>query len=613
MMQDSFYPDTRPWTRWWWFSGEIRRADVSFQLDWMRDQGFGGAEVAFLYPLPDSRPGPAWLSPEWSEIVGIAKREANARGLGLDFTFGTLWPFGGSFVEEGDATQTFDGPSQRRLRRSWEAPVEGRVLNHLDHGALERYASVIGSALKPALEGRPSGLFCDSWEVPVEKLWTRGFGAAFRERFGYELEPFVDDLDAHPDIRHDYRRLLADFVLNEFYVPYGELSRKLGGFSRVQCHGAPTDLVAAYAAADVPESEAILFDPHFSQFAASAAALAGRAVVSCETFTCLYGWIPYPGPGPFQGREQTADLKLLSDAVIANGVNFILWHGMPYNPPDGQNRFYASVEVGPNASFAADLPAFNAYLERACAAMRRGSTLTNLAVYLPLEDNRMRDRLPEPLRRPSAEYWWELQHQRFPKGTAAYRPLWVTQPFLAGARFEDGALCVGEASFPALLVDVEWIEAAALSEILRLARAGLPVCFRGHPAEPGARKSGAFERDLSALRSLPNVGEDLAQVCPRFLVEASDLPEYWARRDRDDALFFFAHPKSRELAYPMGYGQSLCRETLARKVSLRPFGTAIEVDLTFAPSTSLLVTVGRTGGVKIEDLGYTPPEPIQSA
>ncbi len=664
-MGDTLYPDSRPWTRWWWFSGEIRREDVCFQLDWMRDHGFGGAEVAFLYPLPGGRPGPAWLSPEWSSIVAYAKREANARGLGLDFTFGSRWPFGGSMVEERDASQTFDGPLDQRLTRSWEEPVAGPILNHLDRGALERYAARMGSALSEALSGRPSGLFCDSWEVPVERLWTAGFGEAFRERFGYELEPFLraesdrggvpgarggpdahpevraepiqgvapgcgnldanpevpaepiqgvapdcGNLDANPEVRYDYRRLVSDFVLEQFYVPYGEACRRLGGFSRVQCHGAPTDLLAAYAAADVPESEAILFDPHFAQFAASAAALSGKAVVSAETFTCLYGWIPYPGPGPYQGQEQIADLKLLADAVLANGVNFILWHGMPYNPPGGGNRFYATVEVGPGAALASDLPAFNAYLDRACAALRRGTTLSRLAVYLPLEDNRMRHRLPDHLRRPSAEYWWELQYQRFPEDASPYRPLWITAPFLEKADVQDGRLWIGNASFPALLLDVGWLEAASLAEILRLARRGLPVCLRRAPSEPGRRKSESFERDLVSLLSQATVGQSLDRVCPAPpLVSGINLPEYFARQDGDDTLFFFAHPKSREISYPMEYGQSLCREDEIRRVRLQLSGRPVELDLCFQPYQSLLVTVGRRNGVKVEDLGYAPPEP----
>ena len=99
-------------------------------------------------------------------------------------------------------------------------------------------------------------------------------------------------LDEHPDVRYDYRKLVAEYVLEEFYEPFTEYQPRLNSFTRVQCHGAPCDSLAAFAAADVPESEAILFDPEFSRIPASAAALTGKPVVSAEAFTCLYGWIP---------------------------------------------------------------------------------------------------------------------------------------------------------------------------------------------------------------------------------------------------------------------------------------------------------------------------------
>ena len=71
-------------------------------------------------------------------------------------------------------------------------------------------------------------------------------------------------LDAHPPERYDYRRVRAEVILDAFYRPFTELSHRLGAYARVQAHGSPTDLLAAYAAADVPESEALLFDPPFS-------------------------------------------------------------------------------------------------------------------------------------------------------------------------------------------------------------------------------------------------------------------------------------------------------------------------------------------------------------
>ena len=405
------FSDSRPYTRWWWFYDDIRMEHIRSQLEWVRDQGFGGVEIAFMYPQPGAGEGPRWLSEAWTGLVAGAKEEADRLGIGCDFTFSTSWPFGGSIVPEEDGGQVFDGPSDQRLEKSWELSYygQGRILNHLDPDALGRYAGHVGGALEPALRGTTSGLFSDSWEVFPEGLWSAHLDPVFRDRFGYDLEPFKASIDEHPDVRYDYRKLLSDAAIEGFFRPYADICRRLGAVSRVQCHGAPADLLEAFALVDVPESEALLFETFFSAIPGSAAALGARPVVTCETFTCIYGYAPWPAPSPHHGEEKVEDLKLMADAVFANGVNHIVWHGMPYNAPGGSNTFYATTHVGPDSGFAGRLPAFNAYLTEAADFVKQGRTYTDVAVYLPLEDHWMRHMLPEDRRGPAANYYWELQ------------------------------------------------------------------------------------------------------------------------------------------------------------------------------------------------------------
>jgi hypothetical protein len=134
-------------------------------------------------------------------------------------------------------------------------------------------------------------LFCDSLEVDTRRLWDPKLWDRFAERFGFRLEGAEDQIDSDPDLRYDYRTVIAEAILHEFYEEFAAICREYGALSRVQCHGAPTDLHSAYAAVDIPETEAILFPPAFSRIAASAAALSGRPVVSAETFTCLFGFV----------------------------------------------------------------------------------------------------------------------------------------------------------------------------------------------------------------------------------------------------------------------------------------------------------------------------------
>jgi hypothetical protein len=599
------YRNSKPYTRWWWFSGQIRKKDIVDQLQWLKKAGFGGVELAWVYPLPDSRPGPRWLSREWTDLVAFAKRRSADLGLGCDLTFGTLWPFGGSMVRRGDAALTFRGLSAQRLYRSWELPHSkpGYIMNHLDHKALGHYSRRMAAALKPALRGMPSALFCDSWEVDAEGLWTRGFDKRFRQVYGYDIRPYMPVIGRHPAVRYDYRKLIADYVLNEFYRPFTKICRSFNSFSRVQCHGAPTDIVAAYAAVDVPESEAILFDPSFSRFAASAAALGGKLIVSAETFTCLYGWKPYPGPGPHHKREKIQDLKLLADAMFANGVNFIVWHGMPFNHGGGSNEFYATVHVGPDSAFAPHIRPLNRYMTAVSKIMRRGTVYTDIAVYLPLEDAWMKNKLPAKIQKISSRYYWEHQETKTPEELKGYQPLWISPYFLRRADYRQEKLRCERAEFDALYVAAKHLDIDPLRHILRLARRGCPVCLRTIPRQPGHLKSKQYGCMLDELLSLPNVRRSLSNLRgPAPLVRGKEIPEFWARRTRGSLLIFFAHPLTGDLSCPMPYRRPPVKKTCRVPLVLNCNGWRRKITLKFKPYQSILISINNKGKPIIKEV-----------
>ncbi len=180
---------------------------------------------------------------------------------------------------------------------SWEYPEKGFIINHMDREAFRRYSKRLGSALSPALKDSASGLFCDSWEVGTNRIWTKGFGEEFRNRYGYYISPYMDSIysPAYSDARYDYMKLASEYVVEQFYIPFAEECRRLRAFSRVQCAGAPVDLIRAYASVDVPETEAMLYEPPYSR-------------------------------------------------IVANGVNQVVWHGMPFNPAGIDTiMFYARV------------------------------------------------------------------------------------------------------------------------------------------------------------------------------------------------------------------------------------------------------------------------------
>jgi len=625
-----FYRTAKPYTRWWWFASEIQKDDIVRQLDWLKKRNFGGVEVAWVYPLNIERykrfytwitdeerkvavPRQKWQSPEWSEIVAFAKKHADKIGLGMDFTFGSAWPFGDSLVPKEDGAKVYGNPEfKQEVIISWEYPQNGLVIDHLSKGAFERYAARMGAALSPATHiGRKSALFCDSWEVETNKIWTSGFGEAFKARYGYDIEPYMGSILALENAgpRYDYMKLVSECVIENFYKPFTEASHGINAFSRVQASGSPTDLLTAYAAADVPETEALLYEPNYARIAASAAALSGKRDVTCETFTCAYGY-----PREHFKEEQTADLKLIADAVLANGVNHIIWHGTPFNPRGvtHDSEFYASVHIGEKGALASELASFNRYMEKVSAAMGEGRTYSSLAVYIPVEDAWVQGEYPKEL-----QFGWtgtgayELRYIKPALETKGYHPLWINGEFLKRATMEEGRLNVSDASFSALYIDVEHIDGDALGTILEIAKKGFPVCLKRKPAQPGRNQTALYREQREELTKLPNVSADLhALAIPKPLVEGDDLPDFWCRVKYGEYDIFFAQPLAQNLTLPLKYGQSFMDKAMTRHVTINLNGRTTPLDLVFKPYQSLLVRVDKNGKARFVDITYVPRTPV---
>ncbi len=617
------YPTCKPYTRWWWFSSDIDTNDVRNQLIWLKEHEFGGVEIAWIYPmfLDSNTVHHDFLSPEWAKPVVLAKRVADSLGLGCDFTYGTLWPFSDVDLPAGDQTRDyFDTVEPARRGYTWDFPREARIINHLDSNAFYRYAEKMNRGLAEAYKGSKSGLFVDSWEVETQYVWTPGFGQTFQKEHGYDIEPYMKNrtlLDtANAEVFYDYMHTLSGYVLREFYAPFAANARKVGAFSRAQCGGAPTDLLTAFALIDAPETEAILYEPCFSRIVASAATLAGKPVVTSETFTCAYGWtsLRYQngrGHSPHQGKEQIADLKLICDALFANGTNQIVWHGFPFNKVgDTSNFFYTTCQIStsPLNNLTGDnLTNFNRYMTTVSQYMRKGQNYSDLAVYMPLEDAWMGGFYPDSVRKVKAFFWgqYEMRFIKTPEAYKGLQPTWVNEHFLKTASFANGTMQCGKAQFKALYSDVEYMELGALKEILRLAKQGLPVCLARDPKEPGKVKHPKYATLLADLHKLSNVKTDASSIDAKPLIEGADLPDFWCRKDGDTYYVFVANPMTQTIEYPLEYCYAFSDKGSKRQITVNHHGKSETVTLTFKPMESLMMKIGKKG-VEFVDLGFTP-------
>ncbi len=94
-------PDAaKPMVRWWWFGAAVVKPEILKELQQMKADGIGGAELAFVYPemLDDPARGLKnlpFLSPEMLDAVTYAQAEGRKLGLRIDLTLCSGWPYGG--------------------------------------------------------------------------------------------------------------------------------------------------------------------------------------------------------------------------------------------------------------------------------------------------------------------------------------------------------------------------------------------------------------------------------------------------------------------------------------------------------------------------------------
>jgi hypothetical protein len=104
-------PDSaRPMVRWWWFGVAVEKPEILRELQQMKTDGIGGAELAFVYPqvLDDPSTGLQnlpFVSPAMLDAVTYAETEGRRLGLRIDVTIGSGWPYGGPATTRAQAAE----------------------------------------------------------------------------------------------------------------------------------------------------------------------------------------------------------------------------------------------------------------------------------------------------------------------------------------------------------------------------------------------------------------------------------------------------------------------------------------------------------------------------
>ena len=190
--------ENKPFVRWWWLGSAVDKEGLTYNLEEFAKAGIGGYEVTPIYGVQGNESNDIeYLSPKWMEMYKYLVSESGRLGLECDLNNGTGWPFGGPQITEELAAKKMkvgkDGVSTELTRQKVKRAApggEGLVMDHYNPEALKVYLDRFEKAFKESGAEWPHTWFNDSYEV-YGADWTEKFPEIFRERYGYDIVPFL--------------------------------------------------------------------------------------------------------------------------------------------------------------------------------------------------------------------------------------------------------------------------------------------------------------------------------------------------------------------------------------------------------------------------------------
>jgi len=274
------------------------------------------------------------------------------------------------------------------------ASNEGRGLevDKFDRAALkvhyDAYVGKVISEIKPVAPHALQYVEIDSYEVGGQD-WTKGFETIFREKYNYDIVPFlplfagrfVESAGSCEAVTDDFRVLCSQLMCENYFGYFQELMNKDGIKAINEPYGnGPFNEMDAGKYADMPMGEfwlnrgVYLVGP-----AVSSGHIYGKQKISTESFTAVSGvanWNMHP-----------AMAKLTGDRVWTFGVNFFMFHRFAHQanthvaPGMTMNRWGSNIDRTQTWWDNAGAAWFK-YLARGQYLLQQGNPVSDLLVFV---------------------------------------------------------------------------------------------------------------------------------------------------------------------------------------------------------------------------------------
>ena len=150
----------RPLARWWWPGNDVADDELRREVGVLDNAGFGGAEIQpFIkgfdfgkFSVDEQRRMESYATPSFFQHVRTAAKAAHQRGMFIDYTFGSGWPFGGGMAITPELASielrwthlSVEGPANFHQRLEIPSVIDGDpshgadILNGMPEGWAER-------------------------------------------------------------------------------------------------------------------------------------------------------------------------------------------------------------------------------------------------------------------------------------------------------------------------------------------------------------------------------------------------------------------------------------------------------------------------------------------
>lgn len=391
--------------------------------------------------------------------------------------------------------------------------AKGPVLNHYNKAAVSRYLNRTSDFVNKRLGNMGDYLravFCDSLELEGAN-WCEDMPQEFEKRRGYSILPYYPFLltkiehfgypvegdygcvfstevnDYLSRINLDYYHTRLELFKERFIDTYNDWCHENNVLSRVQAYGRGYHPLESSMSIDIPEGETWLFpftgreyNPTggvgriarvCNKFVASAVALSGKKVVSCEELTNTHM--------PFMATLE--NLKIGGDLSNISGINHHVLHGFNYSPPEapfpGWIRFGAYFNE--RNTWWPYFKKWSDYKARISYLMQSAVPQANIALFQPLTDLWLKHGaqfIPSP-RKYYPDYQYSLWEAICQNGGGCD---YVSENIINGATFKNGKLNYGQRSYDTLLMpEVETLDFKTIESLIAFAKSGGRIVFIG--------------------------------------------------------------------------------------------------------------------------------------